>query len=238
MAPLLSWQVCIGHDSQASVSVDAGTSASAEVRRSSTRILNRLHGLLRDVIPSGVPLDLSATKAAALLRTLRTTATTPPPRPAHRPAAHRHPAPRQRRFTSTLTDDHGLRALLESAANSPTSSTPPPASSPNSSSSPKSSTAQPAVTTSTWPNACATAPRASLAVQFPSQQNRQGTECLRHLAWLTDPDVDHRSPNPDLCPTREGDADRRALIAVVGVLLRIAAVGEARPNPTSRVFRT
>jgi hypothetical protein len=94
------------------------------------------------------------------------------------------------------------------------------------------------VTTSTWPNACATAPRASSAVQFPSQQNRQGTECLRHLAWLTDPDVDHRSPNPDLCPTREGDADRRALIAVVGVLLPIAAVGEARPNPTSRVFRT
>ena len=124
MAPLLAWRVCIGHDSQASVSVDAGTSATAEVRRSSTRILNRLHGLLRDVIPSGVPLDLSATKAAALLRTVRTTtATTPPPRPAHRPAAHRHPAPRQRRSTSTLTDDHGLRVLLESAANSPTSST-------------------------------------------------------------------------------------------------------------------
>ena len=123
MAPLFSWQVCIGHDSRASVSVDAGTSPSAEVRRSSTRILNRLHGLLRDVIPSGVPLDLSATKAA-LLRTVRTTtATTPPPRPAHRPAAHRHPAPRQRRSTSTLTDDHGLRVLLESAANSPTSST-------------------------------------------------------------------------------------------------------------------
>ena len=78
MAPLLSWQVCIGHDSQASVSVDAGTSASAEVRRSSTHILNRLHGLLRDVIPSGVPLDLSATKAAALLRTVRTTTATTP----------------------------------------------------------------------------------------------------------------------------------------------------------------
>lgn len=91
------------------------------------------------------------------------------------------------------------------------------------------------MTTSIWPNACATAPRASSAVQFPSQQNRHGTECLRHLAWLTDPDVDHRSPNPDLCPTREGDADRRALIAVVGVLLPIAAVGEARPNPTSRL---
>jgi hypothetical protein len=125
MAPLLSWQVRIGHDSQASVSVDAGTSASAEVRRSSTRILNRLHGLLRDVIPSGVPLDLSATKAAALLRTSGPPPPPPPPppRPAHRPAAHRHPAPRQRRSTSTLTDDHGLRVLLESAANSPTSST-------------------------------------------------------------------------------------------------------------------
>jgi hypothetical protein len=47
----------------------------------------------------------------------------PPPRPAYRPAAHRHPAPRKRHSTSTLTDDHGLRVLLESAANSPTSST-------------------------------------------------------------------------------------------------------------------
>ena len=71
MAPLLAWQVCIGHDSQASVSVDAGTSASAEVRRSSTRILNRLHGLgLRSVAglscapgtdaPSGRPPQVSA----------------------------------------------------------------------------------------------------------------------------------------------------------------------------------
>ena len=36
-----------------------------------TRILNRLHGLLRDLIPGGAPTDLSADKAAALLRVLR-----------------------------------------------------------------------------------------------------------------------------------------------------------------------
>jgi transposase len=32
-----------------------------------TRILNRLHGLLRDLVPGGAPADLTATKAAALL---------------------------------------------------------------------------------------------------------------------------------------------------------------------------
>ena len=36
-----------------------------------TRILNRLHGLLRDLIPGGAPTDLTAAKATALLRGLR-----------------------------------------------------------------------------------------------------------------------------------------------------------------------
>jgi transposase len=36
-----------------------------------TRILNRLHGLLRDLIPGGAPTNLSAAKAAALLRGVR-----------------------------------------------------------------------------------------------------------------------------------------------------------------------
>ncbi|MEV4418310.1 IS110 family transposase [Catellatospora sp. NPDC049609] len=35
------------------------------------RITNRLHGLLRDLVPGGAALGLSATKAAALLRTIR-----------------------------------------------------------------------------------------------------------------------------------------------------------------------
>jgi transposase len=36
-----------------------------------TRILHRLHGLLRDLIPGGAPTDLTAAKAAALLRGVR-----------------------------------------------------------------------------------------------------------------------------------------------------------------------
>jgi hypothetical protein len=36
-----------------------------------TRILNRLHALLRDLLPGGAPTDLTAHKAAALLRGLR-----------------------------------------------------------------------------------------------------------------------------------------------------------------------
>ena len=36
-----------------------------------TRILNRLHGLLRDLVPGGAPTDLTAAKAAALVRRLR-----------------------------------------------------------------------------------------------------------------------------------------------------------------------
>jgi transposase len=36
-----------------------------------TRILNRLHGLLRDLLPGGAPTDLTAAKAAALLRGVR-----------------------------------------------------------------------------------------------------------------------------------------------------------------------
>jgi transposase len=36
-----------------------------------TRVLNRLHGLLRELIPGGAPTGLSADKAAALLRTAR-----------------------------------------------------------------------------------------------------------------------------------------------------------------------
>jgi transposase len=36
-----------------------------------TRILNRLHGLLRDLLPGGAPSNLTANKAAALLRRLR-----------------------------------------------------------------------------------------------------------------------------------------------------------------------
>jgi transposase len=36
-----------------------------------TRILNRLHGLLRDLVRGGAPTDLTAAKAAALLRRLR-----------------------------------------------------------------------------------------------------------------------------------------------------------------------
>jgi transposase len=35
------------------------------------RLLNRLHGLLRELVPGGAPTDLTATKAAALLRTVR-----------------------------------------------------------------------------------------------------------------------------------------------------------------------
>jgi transposase len=40
------------------------------------RLLNRLHGLLRDLIPGGAPTGLSADKAAALLRTIRPTTAT------------------------------------------------------------------------------------------------------------------------------------------------------------------
>ena len=36
-----------------------------------TRILNRLHGLLRDLVPGGAPTDLTAAMAAVLLRRLR-----------------------------------------------------------------------------------------------------------------------------------------------------------------------
>jgi transposase len=36
-----------------------------------TRILNRLHGLLRDLVPGGAATDLTATKAAAMLRRVR-----------------------------------------------------------------------------------------------------------------------------------------------------------------------
>jgi transposase len=36
-----------------------------------TRILNRLHGLLRDLLPGGAPTNLTADKAAALLRGVR-----------------------------------------------------------------------------------------------------------------------------------------------------------------------
>jgi transposase len=41
-----------------------------------TRTLNRLHGVLRDLIPGGAPVGLSADKAAALLRTIRPTSAT------------------------------------------------------------------------------------------------------------------------------------------------------------------
>jgi transposase len=41
-----------------------------------TRILNRLHGLLRDLLPGGAPSDLTAAKAAALLRWVRPTTAT------------------------------------------------------------------------------------------------------------------------------------------------------------------
>ena len=41
-----------------------------------TRILNRLHGLLRDLVPGGAPTDLTAAKAAALLRRVRPTTAT------------------------------------------------------------------------------------------------------------------------------------------------------------------
>ncbi|RZU75094.1 transposase [Micromonospora kangleipakensis] len=41
-----------------------------------TRILNRLHGMLRDLIPGGAPTGLSADKAAALLRATRPTTAT------------------------------------------------------------------------------------------------------------------------------------------------------------------
>lgn len=36
-----------------------------------TRILNRLHGVLRDLVPGGAPVGLSADKAAAILRAVR-----------------------------------------------------------------------------------------------------------------------------------------------------------------------
>jgi transposase len=41
-----------------------------------TRILNRLHGLLRDLVAGGAPTDLTAAKAAALLRGLRSASAT------------------------------------------------------------------------------------------------------------------------------------------------------------------
>ncbi|MFD1938705.1 transposase [Nonomuraea mangrovi] len=41
-----------------------------------TRILNRLHGLIRELIPGGAATGLSADKAAALLRTVRPTSAT------------------------------------------------------------------------------------------------------------------------------------------------------------------
>ena len=40
-----------------------------------TRILNCLHGLLRDLVPGGAPTDLTAAKAAALIRRVRPTTT-------------------------------------------------------------------------------------------------------------------------------------------------------------------
>jgi transposase len=91
-----------------------------------TRILNRLHGLLRDLLPGGAPTDLSADKATALLRGLR---------PATATAAYRRQLARDlltdlrrvdARLTdnkiqaqdalaataSTLTDIHGLGVVL------------------------------------------------------------------------------------------------------------------------------
>jgi transposase len=84
-----------------------------------TRILNRLHGLLRDLLPGGAPTDLSADKAAALLRGLR---------PATATAACRRQLAREllgdlrrvdARLTdalaatgSTLTQVHGLGVIL------------------------------------------------------------------------------------------------------------------------------
>jgi transposase len=41
-----------------------------------TRILNRLHSLLRDLVPGGAPTDLTAAKAVTLLRRVRPTTTT------------------------------------------------------------------------------------------------------------------------------------------------------------------
>lgn len=41
-----------------------------------TRILNRLHGVLRELVPGGAAVGLSADKAAAILRTIRTSTAT------------------------------------------------------------------------------------------------------------------------------------------------------------------
>jgi transposase len=91
-----------------------------------TRILNRLHSLLRELVPGGAPIGLSAAKAAALLRTIR---------PATATAACRRDLARDlltdlRRVdarlatnetdaaqvlattTSTLTDIHGVGVIL------------------------------------------------------------------------------------------------------------------------------
>jgi len=42
-----------------------------DLARERVRLLNRLHVLLRDLIPGGAALDLTADKAAALLRSIR-----------------------------------------------------------------------------------------------------------------------------------------------------------------------
>jgi hypothetical protein len=42
-----------------------------DVARERVRLLNRLHVLLRDLVPGGAALDLTADKAAALLRSIR-----------------------------------------------------------------------------------------------------------------------------------------------------------------------
>jgi transposase len=52
-----------------------------------TRILNRLHSLLRDLLPGGAPTNLTAAKAAALLRGLRPATVTKLGR-RHRPRQH------------------------------------------------------------------------------------------------------------------------------------------------------
>jgi transposase len=91
-----------------------------------TRILNRLHGLLRELIAGGAPAGLSADMAAALLRTVRPAGTTDACRRdlarelladlrrIDRRLKDNHTQARQALAAtgSTLTDIHGLAVIL------------------------------------------------------------------------------------------------------------------------------
>jgi transposase len=79
-----------------------------------TRILNRLHVLLRDLIPGGAPTDLTAAKAAALLRRVRPATATA----ACRRQLARHLLSDLRRIDTRLADN---KAQLQDALAATTS---------------------------------------------------------------------------------------------------------------------